>query len=433
MKKLLILILAIFFMSYAGYSRPQYSILQAFGMKCQNCHFNVQGGGVRTNSGWASRNDLALYNPGFLGILKNTNTFLKEMVTFGVDFRYQNAKWPGPPVLNADKTQKEFLTTRKSMIMQLSPYLVVQPFKWLFAEGFYNLAYEIEKNHYPGQQPGAWSVNFRPSDDLPYLRVGCFQPTLGTKFDDHTVMIYRVINKGSQYAIPTKPDDYAEWGAQLDYEKYSWFGASLGLFQSKGLGIKEYSIKDYLGNYTFNPALKTPPRLLVNTDRPSIVGRLAFYPNLGSIMGHTINTMFGGMIYYNGPMGSNTDLNEAYYYFGDLFFHIGLTDRLALMTEYTQTRKQFARVTNNFLVELNYQVLEPWNVFVRCERATTKTNDWDKDQNYIHPFAAANQFVIGSHIFPLPYIDLLPEYRIYRSEEFPGTQQSFAVQLHVFY
>jgi DNA/RNA-binding domain of Phe-tRNA-synthetase-like protein len=79
-------------------------------------------------------------------LIKNTNTLFKEMVTFGVDFRLQNAMWPGPQVVKVASVQgadtikhKEFTTERKTMVMQLSPYLVVQPFKWLAAEGFYNL------------------------------------------------------------------------------------------------------------------------------------------------------------------------------------------------------------------------------------------------------------------------------------------------------
>ncbi len=425
MKKLIVLLIVFSFFSYEGYSRAQYSILQAFGMKCQNCHFNVQGGGVRNNAGWGSRKDIALYNPSWLskGYDKviPSNTFINDIFNVGLDFRYQNAKWPGSPTITGKTddggTIKTIKTERESMVMQLSPYLVATPLKWLSFEGFYNLAYEIEKTkRYPGQKAGAWSLNFRPSESLPYLRVGNFQPTLGTKYDDHTLLIHRIA-AGTQYARPIKPDDYAEWGAQLDYESISWLGLSLGAFQSKSLGT--YTVADFAG--------KNHP--LVNTDRASMVARVAFYPNIGK----GFNTFFGGMMLYNGPMGKSTDINDTYFSFSDLFFHIGLGDKFAIMTEYVSTHKHFMRTTDNFLVEFDYLLMDALNVFVRAERATTSTRKYDENRDYQRPIVATNQFVFGAHIFPLPYIDILPEYRIYRSEELQGAQQSFAIQLHVFY
>jgi len=45
----------------------------------------------------------------------------------------------------------------------------------------------------------------------------------------------------------------------------------------------------------------------------------------------------------------------------------------------------------------------------------------------------SNQYVFGSHIYLLPYIDLLPEYRIYDRGEVSGYSSQWTFQIHVFY
>lgn len=442
MKKFILMVFAFGLLTYVGNSRAQYSILQTFGTKCENCHYNTQGGGVRNNPGWLSRKDIALLSPSKLGIGKAfdnlfaSNQIFNDKVTVGLDFRLQNGLWTigSKKEQTTENIKQTFTTERNTMIMQLTPYLIVEPSSWISFEGLYNIAYELDERHYPGQVPTQWSINLKPaevfsglSNYLPSLRMGYFQPTLGTKYDDHTLLIHRVINSGDQYARPLKPDDYAEWGMQLDYQKISWLGLSAGIFQSRNIATS-------LSTKLYNPVATEYAKMwdkgkLVTGDYASLVGRVSIHPNVGG----GINTFMGAMMLYNGPLKSNRDPNEAYFRFVDLFFHIGLSDKVALMTEYTNSYKQYSRSTNNFLIELDYQIMDAINVFVRAERATTTQPQFDENNQYLDKVTAANQFVIGTHIFPFPFIDILPEYRIYRSEEFLGTQSGFAVQLHVFY
>ncbi len=344
MKKLLTFLL-VFALTYSmGQARAQYSILQSFGVKCINCHYNVQGGGLRNNPGWSSRSEVSLLKPSTIGLGKvfnflssKGNTLFGDKVTFGIDFRLQNAKWPAGTVYDttpnpyssmSDITEIKgtYAFERHTMPMQLTPYLLVEPVKWLGIEGMLNAAYYIDDRHYPGQQPGAFSVNFRFNDNLPYLRVGYFQPTIGTKYEDHTLMIHRLAN-GASYARPVKPDDYAEWGAQLDYEKFSWLDLSLGLFQTKNLG--GYTVNGYTGKDIANAFAKES---LVDTTGLAYVGKVTIIPNPIK----NINYFFGGAVYFNGPFG-NTDVTKKYFLLTDLFFHLGLTEKFALMTEYIHT------------------------------------------------------------------------------------------------
>ena len=385
-------------------ARPQYSILQNFGTKCIGCHYNTQGGGARTQPGWMARKDISLINPSSIGLqdfydMMSSNSALDESIMFGTDFRWQYAKWP-PPI------------GRDMMVMQFSPYLIIQPFGWLGFEGFYNIAYDIAYDkRFVGQNPYSVSMYIKPSEKLPSLRVGYFQPTIGTKYDDHTMLIREVTGfsrSGGGFdpkfsKPPTKPlipDDYAEFGAQIDYEALDWLGLSVGAFDTKNM------IKLTTKNKT-NTTIS-----VVDTGSVSMVLR-AFVTPPTLIDG--ITTFLGGTYLLNGD-----------YYISSAFLNIGLTEKLCLITEYVRSEKKDSRLTQNVLAEVTYAVTDAVLPFIRAERGQTKY----KNEN--HPFYT-NQFVFGAHINILPYIDLLPEYRIYNSEQVPGYNAEWTFQVHIFY
>ncbi|MBI5324064.1 MAG: hypothetical protein HZB41_02075 [Ignavibacteriae bacterium] len=404
MKNILIITFILFIsISIAG-ARPQYSILQNFGTKCIGCHYNTQGGGVRNQPGWMSRKDISLINPGTIGLqgfydALSTNTLYNESITFGTDFRWQDARWP--------------VIGRDIMVMQLSPYLILQPFNWLGFEGFYNLAYDIASDkRFVGQNPYAFSMYIKPSEKLPSLRIGYFQPTLGTKYDDHTMLIREVtgfarsstFNTVNKYkrpgTIPLIPDDYAEWGAQLDYEALDWLGLSAGMFRA-----------DNLAALTSVSKTGTPIPVVDSGSYSAVFRAFITPPTL--IDG--ITTFLGGTYFINDD-----------YYISSAFLNLGLTEKLSLMTEYMRSEKKDSRFTQNVMVEVTYAVTDAFLPFIRAERGQTKY----KIEN--HPFHT-NQFVFGVHLNLLPYIDLLPEYRIYNSEQVEGYARQWTFQIHVFY
>ena len=99
MKKLLLLFIALAAVNTVSYARPQYSILQGFGTKCQSCHVSPNTGMQRTNAGYLSRSSVSLVNPESIGMGKafeamaSAKSILDDKVTFGMDFRYQTARW----------------------------------------------------------------------------------------------------------------------------------------------------------------------------------------------------------------------------------------------------------------------------------------------------------------------------------------------------
>jgi len=102
MKKITLIVSLFLIANSIIYARPEYSILQSYGTKCQSCHVNTQGGGLRTLGGWMSRNQTSIIEPSKLGLgslfdfLQNSNQALNDIITFGLDARYQFARWGGP-------------------------------------------------------------------------------------------------------------------------------------------------------------------------------------------------------------------------------------------------------------------------------------------------------------------------------------------------
>jgi hypothetical protein len=397
----IIIIFALGFISMQA--RPQYSILQTYGAKCTSCHLDNQGG-VRSFQGWMSRKDISLVKPEWIGLqgffnnVTTSNTVLDDKVLFGEDFRYQEARFG--PVDNS---------TREYLVMQLNPHLVITPIKGLEFHGSYNFAYDLEDLHrYPHQQQYTFTTTVKPWENLPYLKIGYFKPYVGTKYDDHTMLVNRMAS--NQRSLPLIPHDYAEFGAELEYESLSWLGASLGAFTTDKLS--QVIVSNYLTN-------KIP---LVNPNTLSYNMRLVFTPEIFEGW----SAYMGGTMFFN--TGKGIDGKDSYFYVFNLFCNIGLTDKLALMTEYCTSEKQFTSTTDNILLELDYQVTDAIIPYIRAERGTTRQRVFQDDVFY-----NVNQYVFGASINVLPFIKLLPEYRIYDREAAAGNQTQWAVQLHVFY
>ena len=264
---------------------------------------------------------------------------------------------------------------------------------------------------YPGQQPAAGSVIIQPSHDLPSLRVGYFQPTIGTRFEDHT-MLNRQFASGGR-GVPVVPADYAELGFQIDYEAISWLGVSFGMFSSQNLAE------------TRIPLGTTAAGAPVNGNHMSSVFRHVFFPP--ELM-PGVNMFAGGTLFFNSPLKTDDGIyfGNEHYYIGNVFFNIGLVDKLALMTEYMRTVKQGQLEVNNVSLELNYQLHEALIPYVRYENGNTNYLADNADFNTSH-------YVVGAKAYVLPYIAFLPEYRINDKAHLPGYASQWAFQIHVFY
>ncbi|HOK14310.1 MAG TPA: hypothetical protein PL149_09700 [Candidatus Kapabacteria bacterium] len=424
MKRVLITCVMLFLIFEIANARPQYSILQSFGTKCQNCHIAPNIGLQRNMSGWMSFSDVALIKPEDLGInpvydaIRESNTLFTDEVTFGLDFRYQSARWPttknkivvydnlfDPNIKDTIPYTDPYGTKRDNMLMILTPYLTITPVDGVIIEGSYNFAYEIEnKKRYPGQTPYTASIILHPFDKLPSLRIGMVQATIGTDWDDHTVMTRQVVTK--TLTPPTIPCDYFELGAILDYEPFEWADISLGVFDSKNLSeMTNGFVKDNTLSGLAKVTLHPPD---FGTGLTSFLGATHFF--------NSTLKMDGGIYFGNRYLTASS-----------IFFHFGVPGKFAVMTEYMRTELSQRRITNNFTVEFNYQVIEPAYAYLRLERGNTEMKTAGNAKYH------ANRYTLGAKIFLLPYIALIPEYKIFDREHVDKFNSQFAFQLHIFY
>jgi hypothetical protein len=289
---------------------------------------------------------------------------------------------------------------RKYFPMQFAPYAAYKISKAVTIEGTFNFGDPF----YDGQATWAASVLIQPSFDYPQLRIGHFQPTIGVRYDDHTMLVRTVPR--TDY-LPLIAVNYAEYGASLNYNRFKWFSAEVGVFGSDKLA--ENKVNTAVGGETS----------LVSDSTTLLNGRLMFTPRFGKGL---INTWLGAS--YLG--GDEFILTNA-------FLGVGLEDNISLFAEYARSENTDVRTTNAITTELMWKLLESVYLYARAEYGIT--------ERFINGQPSENeitQYVLGAQIFLLPYLELRPEWRIQDTELTPRTEQQFrtgrfAMQIHLFY
>jgi len=128
---------------------------------------------------------------------------------------------------------------------------------------------------------------------------------------------------------------------------------------------------------------------------------------------------------FNSYIGATGFMNDDYYV-ANVFLGWGMADNFSFLLEYMDTEKKNSRRAITWLGEFTYQIHESLLPYIRAERQLTREVT-QPEANYI------NQLVFGAHIYILPYIDLLPEYRLVDREWVDGYHSSFAFQIHIWY
>ncbi len=377
--------------STGAFAIPQFSALT--GNRCVNCHVSPTGGGLRNELGWYSWYDVSMV-PRKSSLISwaypedESNQFFDGLLTVGMDVRVQNTR--------------QFLegSSRATFPMQASLYAAVTPVKAVTVEGTFNLAAlrisDVTRNTYPGQRMGSASVLFQPDASLPLIRAGLFRPSIGMRYDDHTMAPFSWANTSLRqtYLAP----DWSEFGAELNYESLKWLSVQAGVFGSEALS-----------RLRVNNGQSS--QSVIQGNSPTLTARAVVWPRAFNDM---LNMWFGGSMLMNGDFRMTS-----------AFAGIGLSDHISLMLDYTTTELDDAIRTSNFMAELGYQVYSPLYVYGRYERYTT-------DQELAPGTIVANAAVFGAQIFVLPYVELRPEYRIWDTWK-EGTANRWNLQLHLFY
>ncbi len=379
---------------------PQFSLLS--GNKCLNCHVNAQGAGLRNELGWYSRNDVSLLDLEALGLAEafedlspESNQAFDGLLTYGLDFRFQTSR-----------SHRDENASRRFFPMQGALYAAAHATDWLDLRGMFSGG----PLRYPGQKRWSASLVVQPSFAYPSLQVGFIQPSIGMRYDDHTMLARSIANESF---TPLIAPNYAEYGAEINYEGLKWLSVTGGVFHAGSLA--EDSVTGAGGTFV---------SLIEDENTPSLLGRLVFWPRFED---GAVNTWLGASYLLN------DDFNLL-----NVFAGVGLTDLVALMAEFARSDKEDLRTTENISAEVLYQVQDALMLYLRGETGTTQISFTDQEGAPVAIEDSRTQVVLGAQVFLLPYLEIRPEYRLVDVDKEPRTVAQFRstrwhVQAHLFF
>lgn len=352
---------------------PRFTLLS--GTRCSACHFNPQGSGIRQELGWMTMNEtgaISLEEAGLGGLAAESNSWFDGLLTAGFDARGQLAKLGPPP-----NASREFFP------MQLAAHAAIVPTEGLSAYGSYNFA--PEKYRFVGQSTWTAAVQYQPGIQAPSIRAGYIQPSVGIRHDDHTLFIRK---DAARFGTPVLPPDYNEYGAELTFEGLRWLTFNTGLFGADGLASVERTVDS--GSLSYS-------------------ARIALWPQW---FDDGINGMAGGSVLVNGD-----------YTLYNLFAGFGLADKATFYGEgMFSTNVNDTRI-RNFTAQATWQ-LKTW-------LALAMRYEWGQTEIPPSDLYHASAFVIGAEFFPIPFLELRPEYRYFENDVF--RQGQYTLQVHLFY
>lgn len=390
---------------------PQFSLLT--GNKCLNCHITTQGSGLRNDLGWYMAKDMKLLSAHTVGLefieKAESNSLADGALLLGFDARFQMTR--SPSSVNA---------MTRFIPMQTSLYAAWMATPWMTLEatadvgGFIGLALGRQLP-FVGQQAWMASALIQPSLTLPQLRVGHFQPSIGIRYDDHTMLVRQVAGAST---VPIIAPNFAEYGAEINYDGLQWLSLTAGAYLPRSLGqlrtVNSFGESAPLLGGAIDTAARAS-NLSALTGSPSYLARVAFTPRTED---HVLNSYFGASYFTNRTFSMV-----------NIFAGAGLSDRVALQAEYVLSGVSEGRQTRNYSVMLTYQALSGLLPFVRFERGTTRISAPNASDGIAELYSV--QATIGAQIFPIPFVELRPEFRFYDTENFRSTRWN--LQLHLFY
>jgi len=392
-----VLLAAGFAMAGQASALPRMTLMT--GARCSNCHVDAAGGGLRTAMGWYAVNHAGSFTwdqLGWQGLhdLKS-NTFLDGRATVGFDSRYQMFKTPP----HYDAFGKYEGGKRLFVPMQFSPSLAVQPLSELTVLGsvnLYALDFGLGKHIYAGQSAWQAWARYQPGITLPYLRAGMIQPKVGIRHDDHTMLIRTNALMGGR-PKPMIAPYWSDLGAEIGYEGLPWVSAEASVFMARNLSD---SVLSLAGN-------KTTP---IRRDSLGYSGTLTLAPQSLEL---GLNSWLGASL-----LGAD----EFQMLYG--FAGIGKTYLGSLMGEISRSKPTSGTTTLNYMIIASYPMFEWLDVEARGEWA--KTTGPDAAGSF-----RTDAYVLGVQYFPMPFIELRPEYRYIRTKEYATGQ--YTLQAHFFF
>ena len=401
----LILFIAAAFI-YVIKATPQISLWT--GNRCSACHINMQGGNMRNEFGWKFAKEMTTFPiseeplTSIYSFDKDKYSYFNKWLAFGFDFRYQSTE--------SHKTDR---AVRKYYPIQASVYANTNPFDWLLIEGQFNvgkIGYDdsITYKHimmFAGQQEWSASVFIKPSKELPALRLGKFQPSMGLRDCDMTVLDRRLaVADGTEQLIAP---DYSEFGAELIYEGQDWLTVNLGAYDSWNLS------KVRMWGSDLSP-ISVP-------HNPSFAIRAAFFPEW--LIEDFPAAYAGASALVNGRFG---------YY--NVFLGYSIFEDLYIEAKYAGTKlngkvdsMDRSSYSNNFIGQVTY--LPAKGIFLSLRAETGNSVLEGNDLRYYN--FRTNQYVAGVKLLLVPFTEIIAEYRYLDCLYYNSGRWLF--QVHLFY
>ncbi|MCS6966626.1 MAG: hypothetical protein NZ473_07665 [Candidatus Kapabacteria bacterium] len=366
---------------------PTFTLLT--GNRCIACHVSPTGGGLRSELGWYTMHDVGILQWHQLGFewleqwwQRQGNSFWGGRLLLGVDARLQGFQSHNPT-----------LQPRWRLFpMQGALHIGMQPIKAVSAEATLNGGRLI----FPGQQRWSGSITFQPLPGLPQLRAGFFQPAVGLRYDDHTMLVRRL--PGARYDSPQETyllaPNFAQWGAHLQWFSLPWLSLTVGAFRAGALA--DVRLRSPTGQNSLTAAFQ-----------PVWNGHLWVAPS-------TTPWTFS--------LGASW-LGNRDFALWNAFAGAGWIDRFAIWAEASSLRTPVLR-RRTLTAEASFWL---WNAvlpYLRVEHGVVT-------EPAFTTIPYTTQLALGAQLFVLPFVEVRPEYRWADTEAYRSGR--VAVQLHVFY
>lgn len=385
------------------------------GAPCTTCHYNADGGGMRTEIGWDIQKHTGIVEHDSTGMSfldnRETNRVL-DWMALGADVRFQMARTidaPSPTV-GDDGNPVVNLPSQRIFPMQAQPYVWLDPIDEVSFYGSYPLNNELFDGElcgvsYPGQTCGQAYLEGSPSASLPKVRAGVFRPSTGIRHDDHTMVTY--LQDPSSGLSTVQPPNYGELGVEASYQPRYWIKVEAGGYRS-----------DQLATAIDNELMGAD---VVERSDVGYLGRLTYYPRFD----------FGPDRSFFGWVGAS--MHGAGDYRNDqAFVGMGWLDRGSVMMELSHLDfgDDAERRTINASATSTVQI-EEWLVpYVRVEQSIARGDGTDRDRR--------RAATAGMQFYPIPFVKLQPEYRFARyshpeDDRVGWSMGQYFVQLHLFY
>ncbi len=397
------------------------------GSPCTTCHVNPTGAGVRNAIGFESMDDVGLVTYG----ISPHNALFDDLLTVGADVRAIAVRLGAPEI---PPGETEITEPDLTVIpMQLQPYIALNLHETLWIYGSWTAGPNTFREGtvcdpvYPGQSCFDVAVQWQPTPLSPTVRAGMIQPSIGIRRDDHTIYIR---GDAADRRAPIIPPNYADWGAEISYQPVSWVRGEVGAVYTQNLdealntGLRAADLWPAAANVR----VMFLPQIVLGGADAEPAGDFV-EDEFGDDFGDEFGDDFGSFDSAPAadPFVINTWIGASALISGDFlrvdgFAAAGTHQGVELHVEAAYAALGDDYTIFNQLVGATYS---PWAwlaLAARAEHAVTTIADEDN---------TAWQYVAGLEFFPVPFVEIRPEYRVVVTDAYLYGQPT--VQLHLFY